>query len=172
MAKPPSTRTVVARLKKLLLQRDVDAIMQGVELAVSLDDEEVWHTLLDGVEYDPTAGLGKLVPNKVFSTTSVGQPWHDLALRLLVTNSSSSLKDQVTGLTLGGKRPKKPLTDLSVKGLNLFPNLERLQIKTVSNLKNAETIEDCKALQQLEICLLYTSPSPRDKRQSRMPSSA
>ena len=25
---------------------------------------------------------------------------------------------------------------------------------------------------QLETCLLYTSPSPRDKRQSRMPSSA
>ena len=24
----------------------------------------------------------------------------------------------------------------------------------------------------IEICLLYTSPSPRDKRQSRMPSSA
>ena len=24
----------------------------------------------------------------------------------------------------------------------------------------------------LEVCLLYTSPSPRDKRQSRMPSSA
>ena len=27
-------------------------------------------------------------------------------------------------------------------------------------------------LRQLSICLLYTSPSPRDKRQSRMPSSA
>ena len=27
-------------------------------------------------------------------------------------------------------------------------------------------------LQKLEVCLLYTSPSPRDKRQSRMPSSA
>ena len=27
-------------------------------------------------------------------------------------------------------------------------------------------------LMQLKICLLYTSPSPRDKRQSRMPSSA
>ena len=25
---------------------------------------------------------------------------------------------------------------------------------------------------QVEVCLLYTSPSPRDKRQSRMPSSA
>ena len=28
------------------------------------------------------------------------------------------------------------------------------------------------SLDQREICLLYTSPSPRDKRQSRMPSSA
>ena len=28
------------------------------------------------------------------------------------------------------------------------------------------------ALQSIQICLLYTSPSPRDKRQSRMPSSA
>ena len=27
-------------------------------------------------------------------------------------------------------------------------------------------------LEELGICLLYTSPSPRDKRQSRMPSSA
>ena len=31
---------------------------------------------------------------------------------------------------------------------------------------------DHEALQELADCLLYTSPSPRDKRQSRMPSSA
>ena len=29
-----------------------------------------------------------------------------------------------------------------------------------------------KGFVQINICLLYTSPSPRDKRQSRMPSSA
>ena len=29
-----------------------------------------------------------------------------------------------------------------------------------------------KAVQHFHLCLLYTSPSPRDKRQSRMPSSA
>ena len=29
-----------------------------------------------------------------------------------------------------------------------------------------------RAIETLTICLLYTSPSPRDKRQSRMPSSA
>ena len=36
-----------------------------------------------------------------------------------------------------------------------------------------ELKSDCKKLTtRLHICLLYTSPSPRDKRQSRMPSSA
>ena len=33
-----------------------------------------------------------------------------------------------------------------------------------------ETIEEITA--SAKVCLLYTSPSPRDKRQSRMPSSA
>ena len=31
---------------------------------------------------------------------------------------------------------------------------------------------DCTAIEDEYGCLLYTSPSPRDKRQSRMPSSA
>ena len=30
----------------------------------------------------------------------------------------------------------------------------------------------CRAVERFDVCLLYTSPSPRDKRQSRMPSSA
>ena len=34
------------------------------------------------------------------------------------------------------------------------------------------TITDIDGYYQLQTCLLYTSPSPRDKRQSRMPSSA
>ena len=33
-------------------------------------------------------------------------------------------------------------------------------------------IMDVVTAEQAKICLLYTSPSPRDKRQSRMPSSA
>ena len=35
-----------------------------------------------------------------------------------------------------------------------------------------EVLEEAQALGYAEACLLYTSPSPRDKRQSRMPSSA
>ena len=33
-------------------------------------------------------------------------------------------------------------------------------------------IDSGKLLKEIITCLLYTSPSPRDKRQSRMPSSA
>ena len=38
-----------------------------------------------------------------------------------------------------------------------------------SNWKKVKGIKDP---EPLDLCLLYTSPSPRDKRQSRMPSSA
>ena len=37
---------------------------------------------------------------------------------------------------------------------------------------HAEQIADCLGVARSNVCLLYTSPSPRDKRQSRMPSSA
>ena len=39
------------------------------------------------------------------------------------------------------------------------------------DLKNTITNNDAR-LEQLENCLLYTSPSPRDRTRSRMPSSA
>ena len=51
---------------------------------------------------------------------------------------------------------------------NIFnnPNIER---NTINSIEGATAL---KLEEQLEICLLYTSPSPRDKRQYRMPSSA
>ena len=46
----------------------------------------------------------------------------------------------------------------------------------LAQLKQIEAAElpfsDMLAVKRLLVCLLYTSPSPRDKRQSRMPSSA
>ena len=44
---------------------------------------------------------------------------------------------------------------------------------TVNNSdKEEETAEETTAAQETETCLLYTSPSPRDRQKSRMPSSA
>ena len=40
------------------------------------------------------------------------------------------------------------------------------------DIVGAEIVRDLKPGEMIVICLLYTSPSPRDKRQSRMPSSA
>ena len=58
---------------------------------------------------------------------------------------------------------------------------ERLDLR-IGRIKDAARMEGSKKLIKLEVdigdeygrnsCLLYTSPSPRDKRQSRMPSSA
>ena len=44
-----------------------------------------------------------------------------------------------------------------------------LLVETPCGLRLASRLAQ---LDQVSVCLLYTSPSPRDKRQSRMPSSA
>ena len=41
-----------------------------------------------------------------------------------------------------------------------------------SNMIHVEKEDDLDRCLDVMVCLLYTSPSPRDKRQSRMPSSA
>ena len=46
-----------------------------------------------------------------------------------------------------------------------LPNLIETQTKSYAEFLQADVAPD-------KSCLLYTSPSPRDKRQSRMPSSA
>ena len=54
----------------------------------------------------------------------------------------------------------------AVEGLDLFP------VPTPSISLALHSIKYNKASSQLEVCLLYTSPSPRDLSTSRMPSSA
>ena len=57
-----------------------------------------------------------------------------------------------------GKVPAGTTCDLVAAGIDLMPTIVKLAGGTVPDDR--------------VICLLYTSPSPRDKRQSRMPSSA
>ena len=49
-------------------------------------------------------------------------------------------------------------------------NLDFIIVGSKNNLEN--TYKNLKSLGVKNICLLYTSPSPRDMRRSRMPSSA
>ena len=52
-------------------------------------------------------------------------------------------------------------------------NLDRMLAKErITAQEKQETLSRINTFTDTSICLLYTSPSPRDKRQSRMPSSA
>ena len=48
----------------------------------------------------------------------------------------------------------------------------RFEKERVAQLASSAPLSVAELSAHLKICLLYTSPSPRDKRQSRMPSSA
>ena len=70
--------------------------------------------------------------------------------------------------------PKKPKakngSQLPAQAIPFEQSLEDLKV-IVSELEAGQlTLGD--SLEKYEICLLYTSPSPRDRQKSRMPSSA
>ena len=73
-----------------------------------------------------------------------------------------------TGLDFGGYRTatirRRIGSRMAVIGVRTLAEYERFLAGA-----DAETVP---LVERLTICLLYTSPSPRDKRQSRMPSSA
>ena len=58
-------------------------------------------------------------------------------------------------------------TESGVEAIEMFAALEGILLDPVYSAKGAAGLIDL-----ARNCLLYTSPSPRDKRQSRMPSSA
>ena len=55
---------------------------------------------------------------------------------------------------------------------SLFGENEHIDINEAKKLNSSKTSNGNLSNQQLEDCLLYTSPSPRDATLSRMPSSA
>ena len=61
-----STRSNIAKLKRLLRARNVDLLRTGIHLACALADGEVVSALLDGTEYDPI--IGKITPGRAFAS--------------------------------------------------------------------------------------------------------
>ena len=54
--------------------------------------------------------------------------------------------------------------------IELHPGTPYCDVATLNRIARQQGL--CLAIAQASICLLYTSPSPRDQRGSRMPSSA
>ena len=74
-------------------------------------------------------------------------------------------------LLTGLPAERQPEGDVDIKADALNPDLQAILGKCLT-LAPESRYESVSALQADITCLLYTSPSPRDKRQSRMPSSA
>ena len=76
-----------------------------------------------------------------------------------------------TGYEVLGTVRNQSSLEKTKKTLGEHVSIDKLSFVELDLLKDEgwkEAAKDCKYI----ICLLYTSPSPRDKRQSRMPSSA
>ena len=69
-------------------------------------------------------------------------------------------------------RPESGVFNVKHKGAQYEVSLETAETQAFEQLSSQETSFIVEASNQAVVCLLYTSPSPRDKRQSRMPSSA
>ena len=72
---------------------------------------------------------------------------------------------------LGKNAPYVPGWDCH--GLPIELNIEKKHGKRSELVQDKKTFQEaCKEYALTQICLLYTSPSPRDRQKSRMPSSA
>ena len=96
------------------------------------------------------------------------------------TKLSSSIEQKVEDIVLNNKKYSKVTNNTFVSG-----NAKRLEdasgryseflkstLNKTSSKKKLKIVLDCANGATYNICLLYTSPSPRDREKSRMPSSA
>jgi Leucine-rich repeat (LRR) protein len=67
---PKDLKSNLAKIKKLILKRDYDAIDTGIELARALDEPAVFEMLLEGCSINEE---GKIIRNKIF--TGSGPIW-------------------------------------------------------------------------------------------------
>ena len=97
------------------------------------------------------------------------EAWAELADRIMVTSMvADSSKEEQNLRNIQDKFA--PLVEMSKMHPQAAKQMEGLlaMIRTLTNVSDA----DREVIQKHRDCLLYTSPSPRDQRGSRMPSSA
>ena len=92
----------------------------------------------------------------------------EMDFELDVTNNASIeiVIDQETGSYLSGRGAGNLFMEINTNGkFNMWGDF--ITFDGIYNFKNLGVID-----KKFNVCLLYTSPSPRDRTRSRMPSSA
>ena len=172
-------RAARVALRAAPLAEDIRPVRAGMEggLYKPLSDAEVQrihHAALDACEQ---IGFADAPPSGIEALTKVGAILGDDGrIRLPRALVEDSLAMAARDITLCGRDPKH---DLHLSGEKVhfgtagaavhIVDVEKREYRdsTLQDLYDAARIVDC-----LDNCLLYTSPSPRDRQKSRMPSSA
>ena len=169
-----AAKTQVAKLKKLLLSKELDLIDQGVELAVTLDDPDVFAALLDGVtvERKPIADVAMnrsgypremlrhwedaydaIGANSVFQHGALLRPFREHALRALIANAPESyehgakLRAKLERVVLVGSHKRYGYGPVDVTPCAKLPNLETIAVQCVSEIRGLDHLDEMKNLE-------------------------
>lgn len=162
------TRRQLSDLKKLLRSRNIDEILQAVELAASLDDDEIFDALLEGADYVPAPATttldeakqansqeaGYIVPSRAFGMQSRINRWHQIGTALLLSRSRHPLANKVTELSLGQGIPWMYTTTrarLRFPDLSGLPNLERLELHLSGEFQADIDLVELQTIRELRI---------------------
>ena len=128
-----------------------------------------------GATANTIAGLNTLTSSSLIATTALRSGATDAANSIQISNGTISFEGSTANAFDTGITVTDPTTDRTIT----FPDatgtvalLSTLSIASGSGLTYNSSTGEFSTNAIPNSCLLYTSPSPRDKRQSRMPSSA
>ena len=148
-APKPTPQTIdkkaLANLKKLLASRDIDRVLQGLELLRSLENVDAYNYFLDGVSADQE---GNPVPSSMFKGTGPAQPFLNVSLLGIIGHAPKEC-EIATAL-------RKSLTNLemqlaSLEPLSAFPNLKSLNLSGSEDLKNLDGLPESKKLRSVDL---------------------
>jgi surface protein len=89
----PEDKKTISKIKKLLIARDFDKIDLGIELLVSLNNIELFETLLHDYKIDSKAYFWEMLKrNKIFSGSKLAQPYLDYAFLNVIANTPKEAK--------------------------------------------------------------------------------
>ena len=142
---------------------------RAVQIA-ELGDQSVFN--IDGTTNK--VGVGTTNPNATLTAGSVGASGTSLFVhgdaRVVGVITATSFSGDLSGNATSATSATTATTATNAQGLTGTPNITVGTVSaTTVSVAGTLTYND---VTNIDACLLYTSPSPRDKRQSRMPSSA
>ena len=123
-------------------------------------------TLIDEVTGENISGFESMNGTRIHLDAVDWEEYGELRLRLELYGSSTNAMPIVESISAGGLMTEEFSTDPSNRGWSMTN--ASILAGSLTSLTNSTVTSPWFA----NNCLLYTSPSPRDRQKSRMPSSA